>query len=45
MLAVNPDIRPGRKADTMSGLGDFGITEKQSSRWQLEATVPEEILE
>ena len=45
MIKADPNIRPGRKADAMSGLADYQITEKQSSRWQKIANIPEDVIE
>lgn len=34
-----------KNTDTMSALSEAGVTEKQSSRWQQEASVPEDVFE
>ena len=45
MLAGMDSVSKGRpgKCDTVSHLSDLGISRKDSSRWQREATVPEEV--
>jgi len=49
MLAAMENAKTGPKklGDTVSpnSLEDLGITKKQSSRWQKEASVPDEVFE
>uniref|UniRef100_A0A6M3JR85 Putative methyltransferase n=1 Tax=viral metagenome TaxID=1070528 RepID=A0A6M3JR85_9ZZZZ len=45
MIKDDPDIRQGGSKFHDVTLNDYGITNLQSHRWQLEASVPEPILE